>query len=667
YFFERTDLNTIPLQLSNTEHTAAIAVVKEDRIHSLQSPSMTACFSFDRIATTDFSRKRLFAELTQYPDSYVSFQLIPSEFSDQERNLMTGCSQLLNNMVRGISDQGTPINVSYSAARPDAETYSFYADRAFDGMYNYVVYVEGNKDSSKRIAQTIMREYAGNASLRTSLKSIQINPVESACKDNPCTLPWIISELVKEYNNSVATYQERMDYNGFIRFPYLVTAEEAAALFHLPIGDETVGAGLVINESSHSNKAYNSDVINAGDIYIGTIKSSAREDFIGMTLKDFTKHMLVTGTPGSGKTTFLVGLLDRLWKKHHIPFLVIEPAKNEYRALIQSIPDIQIFTPGKSDISPFVFNPFLPPRNVRLETFKPALLAAFSAAVSMSTPLDKIFEDSINNCYGNHHWFDHYTTGDGADVFGIADFIACFQRTFETIGYTGDARNIGRAGVVRLRSLANLFDCYNSIPIEHLLERPTVIELSALESSDQKALIIALLLLAILNYVNANRLGDGNLHNVILLEEAHVLMDAQSGNRSGDADPAAVAQKLIVRMLAEIRSYGVSMILADQSPRKVGSDVIALTDAKLAFRLVETVDRQMIADSTGLSSSQCSRLPKLKPGEAMLFFGRLDEPEEVKIPDYRLENKISISLSDKDIRDQTQYWKSNAELLRPYI
>jgi len=26
-----------------------------------------------------------------------------------------------------------------------------------------------------------------------------------------------------------------------------------------------------------------------------------------------------------------------LWKEHNVPFLVIEPAKNEYRALVQSI------------------------------------------------------------------------------------------------------------------------------------------------------------------------------------------------------------------------------------------------------------------------------------------------------------------------------------------
>ena len=131
----------------------------------------------------------------------------------------------------------------------------------------------------------------------------------------------------------------------------------------------------------------------------------------------------------------------------------------------------------------------------------------------MSTPLDKIFEESLNNCYSDHRWLDTYTSDDMGRNFNISEFIQCFQKTFDEIGYTGDAKNIGRAGTVRLKSLVNLFDNYHTIPIEDLLQKPTIIELAAIENSDQKALIIALLLLSILAYVNANYIGNGNLKN----------------------------------------------------------------------------------------------------------------------------------------------------------
>lgn len=644
----------------------ACSLIKEDRLHTLQSPTLYACYDYDRLGTMDDSFRRLFYDMTQYPDCYISFQLIPTRYTAQERELLINSSQVLSNLLRGVPDQRATTVVAYSAAKSAAETYQYYADHAMTPLFSYAIYVQGPQTGVNDLSQTLLQILSGSEMFTTALQTVAIPPQKIAYVQNPCTMPWILQGEIIRRRETCAMKQAGYDYTPYKRFSLCITAEEASVLFHLPIGDRSVGAGLNIEESHYAHQVFRSDVINTGDIEIGFICASARNDYIAMNLRDFTKHMLVTGTPGSGKTTFLVGLLDRLWRKHHIPFLVIEPAKNEYRALIHSIPELQVFTPGKSDISPFIYNPFLPPKNVRLETYKATLMTAFSAAVSMSTPLDKIFEDSIANCYGDHQWFDHDTSDSGAEQFNIQDFISCFQKTFEKIGYTGDAQNIGRAGFVRLRSLAHLFDCYCSIPIEHLLEHPTLIELSALESSDQKALIIALLLLAILNYVNANQLGDGQLHNIILLEEAHVLMDASRGQRPGEADPAATAQKLITRMLAEIRAYGVGMILADQSPRKVGADVVALTDAKLSFRIVEAADRQMIADSTGMTDAQQLRLSRLKPGEAMLYFGRLDVPEEIRISDYRKEHQISISLRDNELKHRTRYWSDHATLLKPY-
>ena len=198
------------------------------------------------------------------------------------------------------------------------------------------------------------------------------------------------------------------------------------------------------------------------------------------------------------------------------------------------------------------------------------------------------------------------------------------------------------------------------------MRKPTIIELAAIENSDQKALIIALVLLSILAYVNANYIGEGGLKNVILLEEAHVLLASDSKSGEGEADPSAIAQGLVKRMLAEIRSYGVGLIIADQSPRKVSTDVVALTDMKMVFRLVEVEDKQIIGDSTNMSETQIQRMAKRKPGEAFLFFNKLDEPEEVITPDYRFDNNISISLSDDSIKQLSSYWNDKKQFLRPY-
>lgn len=666
YEYKKEPLLSYYSLLKNVNRDNVQAIIKEERLEDLQNQYFPICYAFDTFPTDYQDLSRIVSILISNPDCAVSFQLIPTYYTQDELVEINRSNQMLSTLSRGVSDQSVG-NMSITAADKVSDLYKYYFDNKSRSLFTYNILILGSETSLTSVSTRVLGQLNSTYKTTPNLKFVEIP--KSTALDSIDTLysqPWVLNDFIVSQGRNMNIWSSGMISNALYRLPYIITADEAANFFRLPIGSDKVNAGLNVNETGKSSKSYSQNLINAGDIEFGKLKSSSRNDSIGLTLKDLAKHMLVVGTPGSGKTTFSVGLLDRLWKEHKIPFLVIEPAKNEYRALVQSIPELQVFTPGKNFISPFVFNPFIPPKNVKLETYKSTLKTAFAAGVSMSSPLDKIFEDTINNCYSDFRWLDTYTVDDKGRKFNITDFIKCFQETFDEIGYTGDARNIGRAGIVRLKSLVNLFDNYFSIPIEDMLTKPTIIELAAIENSDQKALIIALLLLSILAYVNANYVGEGGLRNFILLEEAHVLLDTSSGGGEGAANPAAIAQGLVKRMLAEIRSYGVGLAIADQSPRKVGIDIVALTDIKVAFRLVEGQDKQILADSTSMSDNQVSRLAKLKPGEAFLFFNRLDEPEEIITPNYRMENKISISLSDEGIKDLSTYWKDKQDKLRPY-
>lgn len=635
---------------------------KETRVINLQNQMVPYCYTADRLLETQLSLDKIVNTIVDYPYSILSLQLTPILLSDEEKTTVEQMGQVLNSLSQGIMEMG---NISISAAQKPAENYKYYAELKDGPLFRYSINVFSDDVGTSNISSRVFGQLVSVTEEKNYLTQNRIDNLSFDNEQSYFLLPWLINQKLDEINSKNSIWSIGV-FSKIRRFPYIVTEEEASEFFRLPIGDENVSAGLNVNESVKTAKTYADNIINGGDIEVGKLRSSSKGDTIGFNLKDLAKHMLVVGTPGSGKTTFSVGMLDRLWKEHHIPFLVIEPAKNEYRALVQSIPDLQVFTPGKNFISPFVYNPFVPPKNVKLETYKSTLKTAFAAGVSMTTPLDKIFEEAINNCYSDFRWLDTYTTDNKGKVFNITDFIKCFQQTFDEIGYTGDAKNIGRAGVVRLNSLVNLFDNYYSIPIEDLLSKPTIIELAAIENAEQKALIISLLLLSVLSYVNANYVGEGGLKNVILLEEAHVLLDSNMNSGQGEANPSSIAQGLIKRMLAEIRSYGVGLVIADQSPRKVGTDVVALTDIKVIFRLVEAADKQIIADSSNMSDAMIQRMSKLKPGEAFLFFNKLDEPEEVITPDYRLENNISISLSDEGIKSLSTYWKNKPEMLKPY-
>ncbi|WP_455543705.1 ATP-binding protein [Intestinibacter sp.] len=650
--------------IDSVHNERILSIVKDEKEEILHNQMLPASYSVDVLNSYAVDMAGLTESLIAHPNVAVSVQVIPTMMSQDEVYTITQYSQLLDTLSKGVMTQGIG-NIAFSNAEKLSNVYKYYQNNRNAPIFSYNILIVGENTDTEDIASRLHSYINYDSSNPVSLKTIRLDEENVQFKGNPYATPWIANETIIQTQRDMRIWGRKNPYQSLYRLPYLLSAEEASGLFRLPIGNQRINAGLPVNETGSTSKTYASNLINSGDIEIGELKSSS-QDIIGISLKDLAKHMLVVGTPGSGKTTFSVSLLDRLWKEHGIPFLVIEPAKNEYRALVQSIPELQVFTPGKNFISPFVFNPFVPPKNVKLETYKSTLKTAFAAAVSMTTPLDKIFEESINNCYSDFRWLDTYTVDNQGKTFNISDFIKCFQNTFDEIGYTGDAKNIGRAGVVRLNSLANLFDNYFSIPIQDLLDKPTIIELAAIENSDQKALIISLLLLSILSYVNSNYVGEGGLRNVILLEEAHVLLDADSNTSQGDANPSAIAQGLVKRMLAEIRSYGVGIVIADQSPRKVSTDVVALTDMKMVFRLVEATDKQIIADSMNMDENQVKRLSRLKPGEAFLFFNRLEEPEEVVTPDYRLDNNISITLSDEGIKELSTYWNNKKKQLRPY-
>ena len=636
--------------------TSMSALIKEQRVESLQNTFIPYSFSYGNISTCNFDFANLTNCLAENPNVAVSFYLIPTEFTQSERVTLDTMVQQLGVLCNGLMDQGMG-QIRYPLAEKDYNTYRHYSNKKNGALFEFGIVLYGSEDETTVLSNIICGQLGKAAPFKTiNLKDLNIH------KDsNWFSFPWFLSSKLHSQSLNLKT-------KNYTRLPYVITSEEAAVFFRLPVGDDRLGAGFNINEYGNRHKTFYNDVINSGDLELGKLKGSLAS--VGIKIADLTKHMLITGTSGSGKSTFSVGLVDRLWREYQIPFFFFFPAKSEYRAFLKKIPELQVFTAGKSNLSPFVYNPFLPPKNVNTETYKTSLKTAFAAAVSMVSPLDKIFEDAINNCYSDYGWIE--TLSGGGEVFNIADFIKCFKYTFDEIGYRGDAINIGKAGIVRLSSLSYLFDNYKSIPIEDILARPTVIELSGIENNEQKSLIISLLLISIMTYINANYLGDSEsdtsrpLRNLILLEEAHVLFDAQQNSSTGEANPSYIAINLLKRMLAEMRSYGVGVVIADQSPHKVTSDVISLTDIKVTFRLVETQDKQIISNSTNMTEEDEKRMTKLKPGEAFLFFSKLDEPEEIVTPNYRIENGIDITISDEYLKNNMRYWQNHKDLLCPY-
>ena len=638
---------------------SAMTVLRRERV---QQSQQLGAFSYGAPLGEDGpdAWSGVFDALSRHPRAAVSLEVIPTLLTGEEAAWAEQLLQRLNYLAG--AGQGALV-------REAMAYYGHFVENARNPLFMFGLFVLGEADACRDIAgklQTSLQYEPRSGSGAEFISSPAQLVSTDLCRELP-GFPWnainyILSPAYRQYAGQPAT-----------RFSSLATAREAAGFFRTPVQDGSI-TGVQTSVSARVRDRLRADVISPDNIQFGRPLGVIGETGeLGASLKRFTRHALVVGMPGTGKTTFSVKLLLQFHEKG-IPFLAIEPTKSEYRAMIDAVEGLQVFTPGKNDVTPFVLNPFLPPRGISLETFKPSLVSAFKAAFSMPSPLDILFQQAVDECYTRYGWRSYTRAEDPeAKPFGLAEFIGVFRDLIERSSYSGESKgNLRSAGVFRLMNLItqnpNIYDTIHSVPIEDLLRQPTVIELNAIDNQEQKALLMALLLIHIVLYTKHNQAGDGKLKNIILIDEAHVLLDAGGGSGGGEnsADASGSTVRALQNMIVEIRSYGTGIIIADQSPQRVTRPIVGNTDIKVSFRLVDPDDRRLIAESTNMAQSDYQRLPQLGVGEAFVSYDGLAEPQLIKASDIRDEAGIRLVVPDGEVHDRVRYWDGRETLLRPY-
>lgn len=593
----------------------------------------------------------------------VSFQLLPDVINYEEMSALEEFYAMLRqiNTISGYQDalSGTVY-----------KEYEWIHENISQPMFRYNILAMGNTWQCAALTAQLISILKGTDN--TQYQTVNLSGESISVKRDFLYYPWNLNQkLINRYRNATilralqCTPKMKMLY----RLPYFIFAQEATSFFRLPLGSQKI-SGIKIKEIMQKAQDLDERVLRKENVKFGQLLESEQSStWIGCAQNTLTKHALIVGMPGTGKTTFSVNLLLQMYRRG-IPFLAIEPTKTEYRALIDRIPDLQIFTPGKNKVSPFVVNPFLPPKGITVEQYIPSLLSAFKAAFSMPSPLDTIFQQAVQEAYIKYGWRDYSTVEDAyVKKFGLYEFIQVFKELIQRQKYSSEVKgNLMTGGIFRLRELINqnpnIYDTVESVPLEDLLCAPTILELNAIDNEVQKSVLMALLLIQICVYTKQNHKGDGKLKNLLLLDEAHVLFKTQQGSGNGEGGNNAVHS--LENMLAEIRSYGTGIVIADQSPAAVGSEVIKNTDIKVIFRLVDSGDRKVIADITNMTDLMRKYIPKLEVGQAFYSVSALHEPVLMQTPDIRQKEEIRLSVSDSEIRERTKYWKGHQQYLIPY-
>ncbi len=457
---------------------------------------------------------------------------------------------------------------------------------------------------------------------------------------------------------------------SFSGFTTAINTEELSLLATLPNNDVD-GISVSKTSSFGSTQSKNIDKYKSIDIGNVLIKKKSTKQRFKISFESLNSHLFVSGITGSGKSNTIKTILtklqsDKLDKK--IPFLVIEPAKSEYKHLLANISNLQIFRPGTKDdifkFNPFIFEHSRKNKSVTLTKHVDMLKTVFSSAFPMYGPMPYILEEAIYKIYEDRGWdFEtednpYFTDSKEADydrqslLFpNMEDLKNKIESVVEESGYAGELdSNLKAALKTRIKNLTigakgKIFNSRHAFSSDILFEKPTIIELSSIVDDEEKAFLMGLIFNKLYQYREEKGLFN-NLQHVTVIEEAHRLLPNVKDRGLEEANSKAKAVETFTNILAEIRAYGEGIIIADQIASKLHPDVVKNTNIKIIQRTMDKEDRELVGNSINLNEDQILDIAELKPGEAIVHNKDIHQAFMVKIDEYNFKN-IEDSQIDK--------------------
>ncbi len=430
-----------------------------------------------------------------------------------------------------------------------------------------------------------------------------------------------------------------------------LTTEEISLLAGLPQKEvpgialkEGVEFGLNVNLKESQN-------IPEKSIHLGKMmqRGGVLEIPFFLSKDSMAKHTFIAGVTGSGKTTTCHKLLSGA----DMPFLVIEPAKTEYRTLIRRTEvmedlDITVFTLGNETGAPFRINPFELIEGEIISAHVDMVKATFTSAFPMEASMPQLLEEAIYKCYEEKGW-DVNTNRNinydkeeqwkafvpGADSFPkMSDLLAVMKEIVESKGFSQQMQAdyigslVSRLSNLTVGSKGSMLDCQSSTDFRYIAHHNVILEMEELKSPEDKALFMGFILSRLSAVIRNEHKRNSKFKHLTLIEEAHRLL---SKVEYGDSGSKKSAVETFTDLLAEVRKYGEGLIIVDQIPNKLAPEVLKNTNTKIIHKILARDDKEVVGDTMLMDDKQKEYLSALSVGETIIFSEQTDKPVHVKI------------------------------------
>ena len=363
---------------------------------------------------------------------------------------------------------------------------------------------------------------------------------------------------------------------------------------------------------------------------------------VQLSKESLASHTFITGSTGSGKSNTVYQLLSEALAQG-VRFMVVEPAKGEYKHIFGSDPDVSVFGTNPAVTPLLRINPFSFPKEIHVLEHLDRLIEIFNVCWPMYAAMPAVLKDAVVKSYEDCGWdLVRSTNRYGEDLYpSFADVARNIREIIDTSEYNSDNKGAYKGSLLtRLRSLTNgingmIFTC-DEIADSDLFDHNAIIDLSRVGSSETKSLIMGMLVLKLQEYRMASTSGmNEKLKHITVLEEAHNLLKRTSTEQTSEgANLLGKSVEMLANAIAEMRTYGEGFVIADQAPGLLDLSVIRNTNTKIIMRLPDRTDRELVGRAANLNDDQITELAKLPCGVAAVYQNEWIQPVLCKVVKY---------------------------------
>jgi hypothetical protein len=303
-----------------------------------------------------------------------------------------------------------------------------------------------------------------------------------------------------------------------------------------------------------------------------------------------------------------------------VPFLVLDPAKTDYRALATELgSDCHLVELGSEHVA---FNPLACPAGVPRTVFATRISAAFDAAYDLSTSFPAagtVLTRAVHRVLSETEPTLPRLYATVRDLVRHSDYS---ERTKGEI----EAALVNRLELLTDGSLGSALMGDGSAAVDWgtVLSRPTIVLAREFAGPRERALLMSLVLAGLVSYREYHP-SAGGLDHVTVVEEAHRILAA--GATSGYVNDGA---QVFVDAMAELRGAGEGFVVVEQAPSRLIPEVRKLVGTVIAHRTVDAEERAVLAASLTLPESEHD-LARLRPGSAIVLAADMITPTVVVV------------------------------------